>query len=38
MNFKTLLGYFNYLVFINIAHKIYTWTYTVMCKFHISIT
>jgi len=38
MNFKTLLGYFDYLFFINITHKIYPWPYIAMCKFHISIT
>jgi len=37
MNFKTLLGYFNYLFFINIINKIYPWLYTAICKFHISI-
>jgi len=37
MNFNTLLGYFNYLFFTNITHKIYPWPYTAICKFHISI-
>jgi len=38
MKFKTLPGYFNYLFFINITHKIYPWPYTAICKFHINIT